>query len=230
MEREVKGIFIPIGIWEASDLSWNEKILLMEIDSFTSKGRECYISNEYIAEFLGVKDRTARAALSNLIEKGYVRMTRFDGRRRFVESTLAIKEGGRVAKNCQAERQNRSTQSGKNLPHTNNKDLNTNTDLNPLSKERPLVMKKPSLEEVRAYCFERNNTVSPEAFIDFYESNGWKVGKNPMKDWRAAVRTWEQRDRQNPSPRSAAPSPQKEDYVLKGLRMLDKLHKTGSIL
>ncbi len=91
-------------------------------------------------------------------------------------------------------------------------------------------MKKPSLEEVRLYCFERNNAVSPEAFIAFYESNGWKVGKNPMKDWRAAVRTWEQRDRQNPSPRSGRPSPQQEDYVQKGLRMLQKLHETGSLL
>lgn len=230
MEREVKGIFIPIGIWEASDLSWNEKILLMEIDSFTSKGRECYISNEYIAEFLDVTDRSGRRILSSLIEKGYIRQTRFDGRRRFVESTLAIKEGGRVDKNVHAERTRRATQGGQQSPHTNNKDLNTNTDLNPLSKERPLVMKKPSLEEVRAYCFERNNTVSPEAFIAFYESNGWKVGKNPMKDWRAAVRTWEQRDRQNPSPRSARPSPQQEDYVQKGLRMLQKLHETGSLL
>lgn len=53
---------------------------------------------------------------------------------------------------------------------------------------------KPTLEEVRAYCTERGNTINPQAFIDFYVSNGWKVGKNAMKDWRAAVRTWEQRD------------------------------------
>ena len=51
--------------------------------------------------------------------------------------------------------------------------------------------KKPSLEEVQDYCKERNNNVNAEQFLDFYESNGWKVGKNPMKDWKAAVRTWE---------------------------------------
>ena len=54
---------------------------------------------------------------------------------------------------------------------------------------------KPSLEEVEAYCRERRNSVSAEAFMAFYESNGWKVGRNPMKDWKAAVRTWEQRER-----------------------------------
>jgi hypothetical protein len=50
---------------------------------------------------------------------------------------------------------------------------------------------KPSLEEVKAYCAERKNNVDAEKFIDYYESNGWKVGKNPMKDWKAAVRNWE---------------------------------------
>lgn len=49
----------------------------------------------------------------------------------------------------------------------------------------------PTIEEVRAYCNERNNSVDPETFINFYESKGWFVGKNKMKDWRACVRTWE---------------------------------------
>lgn len=50
---------------------------------------------------------------------------------------------------------------------------------------------KPTLEEVAEYCNERRNGIDPQQFIDHYTSNGWKVGKNPMKDWKAAVRTWE---------------------------------------
>ena len=46
---------------------------------------------------------------------------------------------------------------------------------------------KPTLEEVRAYCLERNNTVPPEKFMAYYESKGWLVGKSPMKDWKACV-------------------------------------------
>jgi len=49
----------------------------------------------------------------------------------------------------------------------------------------------PTLEEVTAYCLERGNNVDPQHFIDYYTSNGWLVGKNKMKDWKAAVRTWE---------------------------------------
>lgn len=53
---------------------------------------------------------------------------------------------------------------------------------------------KPTVEEVEAYCLERANSVDARTFWDFYESKGWMIGRNPMKDWRAAVRTWE-RDR-----------------------------------
>lgn len=49
----------------------------------------------------------------------------------------------------------------------------------------------PTVEEVAAYCRERQNGIDPEAFVDFYMGKGWLVGKSPMKDWRAAVRTWE---------------------------------------
>jgi len=49
----------------------------------------------------------------------------------------------------------------------------------------------PSVEEVADYCRERGNSVDPQTFVDFYESKGWMIGKNKMKDWKSAVRTWE---------------------------------------
>ncbi len=52
----------------------------------------------------------------------------------------------------------------------------------------------PTLEEVTSYCKKRNNSVDPQRFIDFYSAKGWMIGKNKMKDWKAAVRTWERRD------------------------------------
>ena len=55
----------------------------------------------------------------------------------------------------------------------------------------------PTVEEVAAYCRDRGNAVDAERFCDFYASKGWQVGKNTMKDWRAAVRTWEKRDEQD---------------------------------
>lgn len=62
----------------------------------------------------------------------------------------------------------------------------------------------PTPEEVNTYCRERNNGIDGSEFCDFYTSKGWKVGKNPMKDWKAAVRTWER------SRKQSAPQPKTE--------------------
>ena len=61
----------------------------------------------------------------------------------------------------------------------------------PVSNTKKKRFVKPTVEEVKQYCIERNNCVNAEQFYDYYESNGWKVGKNSMKDWKACVRTWE---------------------------------------
>lgn len=75
------------------------------------------------------------------------------------------------------------------------------------SKAKSTRFVPPTLEQVQDYCKERNNNVDAERFIDFYESKGWMVGKNKMKDWKACVRTWEKRD--------AKPAPkQEEDNLL----------------
>lgn len=56
---------------------------------------------------------------------------------------------------------------------------------------------KPTLEEVEEYCKERNNNIDAQTFVDFYESKGWKIGNQSMKDWKACVRTWEKRNTTN---------------------------------
>ena len=61
----------------------------------------------------------------------------------------------------------------------------------------------PDVKDVATYCLERRNCVDPEKWHDFYSSNGWKVGRNPMKDWKAAVRTWEKSDLNGPSKQKA---------------------------
>lgn len=53
------------------------------------------------------------------------------------------------------------------------------------------IFKKPTIAEIEAYCKERENSISATAFYNYYESKNWFVGKSKMKDWKAAVRTWE---------------------------------------
>lgn len=65
----------------------------------------------------------------------------------------------------------------------------------------------PSLDEVQAYISERGSAVDAQQFVDFYASKGWMVGKNRMKDWKAAVRTWEKRRKEE-----AGEQPTKQEY------------------
>lgn len=69
----------------------------------------------------------------------------------------------------------------------------SNPNPNPKEEARERAH-RPTVEEVAAYCRERGNSVDAERFVDFYASKGWKVGNQPMKDWKACVRTWERRE------------------------------------
>ena len=73
-----------------------------------------------------------------------------------------------------------------------------------INKNKSIIIKnkyfkKPKLEEVLEYCSERNNNIDAENFINFYESKNWKIVKNKMKDWKAAIRTWEKRKQKKPT-------------------------------
>jgi hypothetical protein len=91
-----------------------------------------------------------------------------------------------------------------------NENVNANENVNENGNANEKIKRgrfaPPSLDEIKDYCLERNNKVDPEGFYDFYQSKGWKVGNSPMKDWKAAIRTWEKRDNRA--------SPQKEKFDL----------------
>ena len=77
------------------------------------------------------------------------------------------------------------------------KDLEESKQIVDVKKTITKIFKKPTFKEVDDYCKQRNNKLDASYFIDWYDSNGWKVGKNPMKSWQAAIRTWEKRGEKN---------------------------------
>ena len=118
------------------------------------------------------------------------------------------RKGGRPKKATESEEKQKKANESKRKQTKDNKDNDKDKDkennIIPLSPNGDIPPKggrppekrfvKPTVDEVRAYCAERGNRVDAQAFVDFYEAKGWKVGSSPMKDWKAAVRTWEQRD------------------------------------
>lgn len=111
----------------------------------------------------------------------------------------AGKKGGSKNKQTQANG-SKAKQTEANLSKTPYTETETNTDTEVSSNEETKRRNArarfvpPSVQEVAEYCRERGNNVDAEQFVDFYASKGWKVGNATMKDWRAAVRTWEKRE------------------------------------
>ena len=76
-------------------------------------------------------------------------------------------------------------------------DIEKETDNNIIMSKKVKTKRfvKPTVEEIKAYCIERNNNIDAERFFDYYEANGWKVSGNAMKDWKATVRNWERNEK-----------------------------------
>lgn len=92
---------------------------------------------------------------------------------------------------------------------TTNQRLTTNKK----DKKEKNLFRAPEIQEVLDYCNERKNNVNAQTFIDFYTAKGWYVGKNKMKDWKAAVRTWERSSHKNQSSGS-------DDYVTNVMKQI----------
>ena len=154
-------------------------------------------------------------ALQELIDHGYIVRTqktnqfgKFDGYEYDIYETPQTKVAGNpFTENPLTEKPITENSTQLNTKESNTKELNTN-GMDIYGKPKSSRFVPPSVDEVRAYCQERNNLVDPEKFVDYYTARGWKIGKNSMKDWRAAVRTWERNNystTQNASPASSNP-------------------------
>lgn len=146
-----------------------------------------------LAHQMGVHRITVSEHLSLLQKEGYIEKTLHRHGISIVVKKTKKRFGKRLNQDSEKTKPRSEKTKPLNIDNTDDITVKTQDD----SKRK--AFKKPSLEEVKEYCLERKNNVDPERFLNYYESNGWKVGRNPMKDWRAAVRTWERNDTQRHS-------------------------------
>lgn len=157
-----------------------------------------------LAVRLDIPERTLSTRITELRRAGYIKTTwptnergRFKACEWEVHEVPIITASQENRNAVEPQRGNTATRNYRNAENLRPKQIliKTNTNNKQITKETNTkdarVFVKPTLEEIAQYCQERGNSVDPQKFIDHYESNGWRVGKNPMKDWRAAVRTWE---------------------------------------
>lgn len=192
-------------------LSGTDLLVFAVIHGYSQSGEGCYYGSvPFLADICGVSDRTIQRTLRDLEE------------RQLIKRTSAIVGGViRVTYMSQMSPGDNLTPGDKMTPNNKysvgNINITSTVSINKCAK-----FVKPTIEEVRDYLAQRRSSVSAEAFYAYYESNGWKVGRNPMKNWKQAVITWEVRDREQ-APTPAAPSRQKEGFVTRNKRELEKL-------
>ena len=160
----------------------NTKLLYAEITALCNMNGECFATNKYFAKLYGKSKGAISGWISELVKNGYIKVdyTYKEGSKEIEHRYIKIVKGG--------IKENDIPLLKKTL-----KSNNTSTNNNITYSNKTFV--KPTVEEVYQYCNERKNKVCADTFIDFYQSKDWKIGKNKMKDWKAAVRTWEKRQK-----------------------------------
>lgn len=168
------------------------------------------------------ENKTAiQSALHELEKGGYLVRTRTQDESGRFDYIYDIYEKPRTENLC-TENQHTESPCTENNAQLNTYKENTEDKLlnNKKLRERSATrFTPPTVQEVRDYCQERNNNVDAERFVDFYAAKGWKIGSSPMKDWKAAVRTWEKRDADN-KPKAQHKSSQLDPEYIKELESL----------
>lgn len=211
---ELKG-YTNIPDWMLSlDLDVYETIILAVIYGFSQDGDSTFAgSQSYLAKKAKCTKRKVAMALPNLVEKGLI--IKIDRDVRGLHLCEYKVSPAFMGDECHAP--------GGDECHAHNNIENINIDNNSLYKKGSSRFQKPSLDDIRAYCISRGNNVDPEQFLNFYESKGWMVGKTPMRDWRAAVRTWEKREKEIPQRKRES---RKESVLEHNLKVMDQMFGT----
>jgi len=174
--------FIVIQGWMVNDLELkgNELLAYALIYGFSQDGESEFTGSlSYLVGWFGFTKKTAITTLQSLVDKG------------LVEKTEDYINGVKHNKYKITPVVKKLHHPGEKITPNNIKDNKDN--IKKEYKERKFVI--PSVEEIKAYCEERNNGIDPQYFWDFYDAKGWKIGKTPMKSWKSAVRTWEAKRR-----------------------------------
>jgi hypothetical protein len=146
--------------------------VLMQVNNKTGWAKRFTVSIRMLSEKTGLSAKTVQMARNALEAEGLIR---------------AFKQKGR--KCCGYEM--RPVVS--NINAQNDAINNTKTNTKTIA-----LFSAPSVEEVKTYCLERGNRIDAEQFMNYYAARGWKIGASEMNDWRAAVRSWEKRERKGP--------------------------------
>lgn len=188
----IQGVVVPVG---RGEVGWSEGALAERWRWSVGKVRRFFDELERYGRIDRKRYRQRDRRKSVLTICDYDQFSgdnRRDGMGNDLGDSIGDSIGSKKKRNREREKREKSVVVGQG--HGDQTDADApNTHPKRVSRFSP-----PSLEEVTAYCSSRQSSVDPERFLDYYTCNGWKVGKNPMKDWKAAVRFWESGETHKP--------------------------------
>jgi len=198
MEKSYYAI-IPASVRYDPDLCANAKLLYGEITALCNENGYCWASNDYFAKLYDVSKISISKWVGQLLEKKYIISKIQYKEKAIIGRFLYLNTDTPLLKKSLIGIKEKFNTPIKEKFKDNNTIVNNTYEY---SNKEIYKEKRPTLEEVKSYCKERNNKVDYEKWFNYYSANGWKVGKNSMKDWKAAVRTWEKNnyDKQEEAP------------------------------
>jgi len=178
--RTFKGVWIPKDLYLEKGLTWTQKLILLEVDSFSTNGLPCFVSNEHLSDFTQASLSSVEKGISKLVQAGYLIRTRqrIDGK-----STRFLRVD--TSKFCDWTTVKEAEKSPQKLRTTNTNILNQTTK--PKKERTPVDI----TAVIEAFTAVGSTETEALKFYDYYSANGWTQGKNkPIVDWRAAARNW----------------------------------------
>jgi len=189
---------IPSRYLIAIDINSTQKLLIGLISSLSNLKGYCFASNEYLGELLYINKNTVSALITDLEKKNYLGRVIYRNDKKQVEQRILIIN---FDKHLPLENETPPLENHNPLPFKNEiptlENLKDNMYINNKVNNKinntyasAKLFKVPDLNNVIDYFTEKDHMGEAEKFFNYYESNGWKVGKNPMKNWKAAANNW----------------------------------------
>mgnify|MGYP003137679284 FL=1 len=182
MEKPNYYAVIPAQVRYSKKLTPNAKLLYAEITALCNMNGKCTASTEYFCKLYEVSRVSIQKWLKILEDNNHIKRVNIykQGSKEILTRVITLV----------------------NIPGKEKLTDNINTKVynnNNTTYSNKGRFKKPTLDQINDYCIERKNNVDAEAFIAFYESKGWMIGSNKMKNWKQAIITWEKRETKKPT-------------------------------
>jgi hypothetical protein len=192
--------FIPLEVIQDNRLTKRHIKVLIALFSYRGKNTDTvWPSREKLSKRCGMPMTRVSEVTGQLVDLGWLVKKGKGGFSKSTRYTITVPDLVTVTKTVTVtDLDSNGYQNGNSQAcYQNGNGQRTNQELKEELKGGNKRFKPPTIDEVSMYCISRGNSINAEAFVDFYESKGWMVGKNKMKAWKAALRTWETREAQN---------------------------------